>query len=37
MASDVKSILHPYIYEDIAAVADSDMVPWERLRGKRSC
>ena len=34
MASDVKSILHPYIYEDIAAVADSDMVPWERLRGK---
>lgn len=34
MASDVKAILHPYIYEDIAAVAQSDMIPWEQLRGK---
>lgn len=34
MASDVKASLHPFIYEDILAVAQAQSAPWELLRGK---
>lgn len=34
MASDVKSLLHPYIYEDVLSVAQAESVQWEKLNNK---